>query len=328
MNRTPDDTLNAGPALEPGQGEGDLRSEDRFEHIGFKGWKKTAPSPVPRTVAPRSAKLLAKAIEQAPPLDSPDLSFVRRIVASAGLQPEAYRMAPLLRRIPACLRVLRTDSMKDADALLTRHPELFPRALNALLIGTTEFFRDKIVFDVLRDSVVPDLVARKRYPRVWSVACSDGAELHSVAMVFALFGDLAAGQFLGTDCRPAAVEKARGGNYPPLALAGIGEPFQSLFMIHGRNGPTISPSLRRAIGWSTGDVLADEATGDWDMILCRNLAIYLDPATTESLWRKLSSALAPGGFLIVGKAEKPRLPCLRKVAPSIYQKSGSSTASE
>jgi chemotaxis methyl-accepting protein methylase len=60
--------------------------------------------------------------------------------------------------------------------------------------------------------------------------------------------------------------------------------------------------------------------GTWDLILCRNLAIYLEPVAAEVLWMRLAEAIAPGGYLIVGKAEKPRVSSLRRVAPSIYCK--------
>lgn len=237
-----------------------------------------------------------------------------------GLSAEAYRLPPLIRRVPACLRALRAASIAEAHVLLDRNPELMPRALDALFIGTTEFFRDRPVFDALQHSVIPGLLERKRHPRVWSAACSDGSELYSVAMTFALFGDLQEGQFLGTDCRQEAVDQARRGLFRWPGMRGLRDPQSSLFTLAGQDVSVISPEIRRATRWRTADVLADDPGGSWDMILCRNLAIYLDSAASSRLWEKLALALAPGGILVVGKAEKPLVPGLVKIHPSIYCK--------
>jgi len=93
-----------------------------------------------------------------------------------------------------------------------------------------------------------------------------------------------------------------------------------MFVAAGREGREISSELRSGIEWKAGDVLRDEVQGEWDLIFCRNLAIYLHPEAAECLWAKLASALATGGILVVGKAEKPRVSCLRKAGPSIYRK--------
>lgn len=294
---------------------------DRFAHISFVGSPRPAtlragPVPVLRPIpaaVPRPAA--AK-----PEADPESAALVRRIVHAMGLPAREYRLLPMVRRVPACLRALHAATSAEAHGCLDQHPELMPRALDALLIGTTEFFRDTPVFDALQHALIPALLERKAHPRVWSAACSDGAELYSIAMTIALFGELREGQFLGTDCRREAVEHARRGEFARPRMHGLREPQRSLFAIAGHDSFGISPAIRRAIAWRTGDVLADDPGGPWDMILCRNLAIYLDPEAVSRLWHLLASALAPGGILVVGKAERPAVPGLRRIHPSIYCK--------
>ena len=319
MNPTTDGAPVSDPAGLPDRG---VRTHGRFDHISFTGWKaegesRIRPSPVP------VLRSQASPVPSFAELDEENSGFLDSVFNAAGLDRTAYRPGPLLRRIPACLRALRTGSIPEAEKILASHPERLPRAIHALLIGTTEFFRDAVVFDVLQHSVVPALLERRRYPRVWSVACSEGQELYSVAMMFALRGDLAAGQFLGTDCRPQAIAHARRGLYPAAASAGIREPYRSLHTVAGLSGVTIAPVLRRAIDWHVGDIFEEGSVGSersWDLILCRNLSIYLDPDAGARLWDKLATALEPGGILAVGKAEKPLVPSLQKIAPSIYRK--------
>ncbi len=83
----------------------------------------------------------------------------------------------------------------------------------------------------------------------------------------------------------------------------------------------VSEPLRRQARWEVADLAEETARGPWDVILWRNLAIYLNPGPAEALWRRLTAALAPAGFLIVGKAERaPAGLGLAPVCRSVYRK--------
>jgi chemotaxis methyl-accepting protein methylase len=211
------------------------------------------------------------------------------------------------------------ETCAAAERLVAAKPALVSKALDSLLIGTTEWFRDPAVFVQLERDILPKLIQRPVPPRVWSAGCSEGAELYSVAMLLAKLGALEGGRLLGSDCRPAAIERAKRGVYSPgerVMPATAGGHWQEL--ADGRIA--MSHAIRQAVQWEETDLLAPRPLGTWDLILCRNVAIYLEPVAAEALWKRLAEALAPGGFLIVGKAEKPRLSILRRVAPSIYCK--------
>lgn len=296
----------------------DVRENDdaRFHHVLFRGATpvgrdRRKPAMVPRPTS------LPPTLPQ--PVEDAGTLFLRRILAQAGLNPLLYRKAPLVRRLPACLRALRVETCAAAERLFAAKPALLSNALESLLIGTTELFRDPAVFTQLEHDVLPKLLQRPAPPRVWSAGCSEGAELYSVAMLLAKFGALEGSRLLGSDCRPAAIERAMRGVYLPgerVMPATAGGHWQEL--ADGRIA--MSREIRQAVQWEQSDLLAPRPLGTWDLILCRNVAIYLEPAAAETLWRRLAEALAPGGFLIVGKAEKPRLSSLRRVAPSIYCK--------
>ncbi len=296
----------------------------RFAHIAFSGLKRQTQDALPRSQArPRSSRSEPEQQADSEALvafDPVESEFVHSVIRRAGLQEEAYRLAPLIRRLPACLRTLRVGSLAEARSRLDRNPDLWSRALDTLLIGTTGFFRDPAVFDHLRDEAIPSLLATTPHPAVWSAACSNGAELHSVAMAFATSGPLRRGQFLGTDCRESVVETARRGRYPIGALHEIPALLHGFTVEHG-DFFSIREDLMRASRWRTADLLhGPMPEGSWHMILCRNLAIYLGAASSKRLWKRLSNLLLPGGYLIVGKAEKPREPGLVRVAPCIYRK--------
>jgi len=291
-------------------------SDTRFRHVLFHGVTSVRNERKKPTLTTRPA---LPPLPRAEATGDVSILFLRRILMQAGLNPLLYRTAPLVRRLPACLRALRVDTCAAAEQLLAAKPAMVARAVESLLIGTTELFRDPAVFMELEQDILPQLIQRPEGPRIWSAGCSEGAELYSVAMLLAKLGALDGSLLLGSDCRPEALERAKLGVYQapertlPVAAGG-----------HWKDHPdgriAISQELRHAVRWEQSDLLASRPLGTWDLILCRNLAIYLEPIAAEVLWMRLTEALAPGGFLIVGKAEKPRQSSLRRVAPSIYCK--------
>jgi chemotaxis methyl-accepting protein methylase len=249
------------------------------------------------------------------PLTPDAESFLRWLLARAGLRFEDYKPETLARRLTACLRAVRAASPAHARTLVRRSPETCSAALDALLIGVTGFFRDDSVFDSLARRTLPNLLDRRsrdgrtRPLRVWSAGCSDGAELYTVAILLAESGALSAGrvELLGTDCRPDAVARAAAGAFDPQALRAV--PARLVERYFEPDGPRyrVRPALRAATTWRLGNALAGRAPdpGVWDLVLCRNLAIYLQPDAASGLWASLAAALRPGGVLVLGKAERP-----------------------
>jgi chemotaxis protein methyltransferase CheR len=235
----------------------------------------------------------------------PPAGLPARVLALAGLSPSAYRSAPLERRVNACLRALKADTEVAARRQLDAAPELLPLALSTLLIGVSGFFRDAAVFDALRTVVVPALHATPGSLRVWSVGCSTGAELYSVAILLAEAGVLDRAELLGTDCRRDALDAARDGVFAAGDLQGVGDDVRARYFERVPHGWRLAGALRARTAWRAGDATRDVADGPWHLVLCRNLVIYLQPAAAEPLFVALAARLAPGGFLVVGKAERP-----------------------
>ncbi|MEX1049509.1 MAG: CheR family methyltransferase [Akkermansiaceae bacterium] len=244
------------------------------------------------------------------------------MLSLAGLNASGYRLPPLIRRIPACLRALKTDCLESALSMVQYDSKQLETAINALLIGTTSFFRDASVFASLDRFQIPGIIQRSPNPRVLSVASSGGEELYSIAMLFARHGALSRSRFVGRDCRPSAIATASRGCYSAHAGDIIPADLAAEHVSSVGGNLRIRPHLASKIEWECRDSLDKPAPSEkWDLILCRNLAIYLEAEVTRELWANLTDALAPGGFLVVGRAEKPRTSDLNCIAPCIYQKS-------
>ena len=257
-------------------------------------------------------------------LNSTDHDRLHRLFALAGLNLDDYRPETIMRRIPACLRALRLESTGEISHAIRRRPRLLPEVISALLIGVTSFFRDPAAFDTLDREVVPQLLARSDGPQVWSVGCSDGAELYSLAMLLEARGGLRRASLLGTDCRPDAIARAKEGSFDLAAIKNVPAEFLGRYFVLDSGRLRVHPCLRAATDWRKANVLSTTEVGSWDLILCRNLAIYLQPAAVSRLWRALAQRLCPGGFLMLGKAERPYgAGGLSQIAPGIYQRDGS-----
>jgi chemotaxis methyl-accepting protein methylase len=314
---------DSSPALRPAA-EAQLRLGDhtaeRYHAIVFEG----AARPRPRREKPFALRAahdltLCSPRHLADDLIPPDhVQFLQRVFELASLDLSKYRLAPLARRIPACLRALKTSGLASALAAIEADPARLGTAVNTLLIGVTEFFRDPDVFDFLRDRAIPAIADRP--PCVWSVGCSSGAELYSIAILLRSRGLLEGSRLLGTDCRPAAINAACAGAYSDDAVADLPADILRSNFFQQNGSWVVHPALRKATEWRASDVLTHPPSEAWDMILCRNVAIYLDSAASALLWQKLYDALNAGGFMVVGRADRPRIPGLERLAPCVYRK--------
>jgi chemotaxis protein methyltransferase CheR len=232
-------------------------------------------------------------------------AFFQWLLGKAGLDSERYREISLVRRLPACLRYLRAKNIGEAYELILRRPELLPGLIDVVLLGVTEFCRDRAVFASLRDKVLPAILQQALRPRIWSAACSGGQELYSIAFMLAGSGRLADCELLGTDCRASAIQHAISGCYTRESLAGVDAVWRQLHFEYESGAFRVRESMRKSLHWKASDLLAAVEPGLWHLTLWRNMSIYLRQEAAANLWRRILNEMAPGGYLVVGKADHP-----------------------
>ncbi len=247
--------------------------------------------------------------------------FLAWLLKRGGLNPDVFRASALERRIPACLRCLRVGCVEDARALLEKSPSLISKALDAVLIGVSEFFRDETVFQELRQKIVPELLRHRHALRVLSAGCSEGQELYSIAMILDELGALKASILRGLDCRTEAINRACAGAFAISDLQRLPPEWRQRYFKLDNSRAQIAPPLGSAVFWQVADLFSYDQPGAWDLLLFRNVAIYLRAESAAPLWHQFAERLAPWGILVTGKAEQPprSLP-LARVGHSIYQK--------
>ncbi len=299
---------------------------DQWRHIHFEGVGESHPTrSAPRAPRYSQPHPIAHPLPHAANLGStqPEQTlhpFLSWLFSQAALDSQKYRAAALNRRLTACQRALKAASPGDARVLLERHPELLPKAIDSVLIGVSGFFRDPQVFAALENRVLPQLLAARPELRVYSLGCAEGQELYSVAMLLERLGALERSYLLGVDCRTNALEHAAAGCYSITALQGLEPRWRNAFERASEHVRIASP-LRARTHWKRANLATStNCDSDWDLILFRNVAIYLQPDETLRLWRHLAEQLRPGGVLVTGKAERPPANLgFQRIEPCIFE---------
>ena len=222
-----------------------------------------------------------------------------------------YKPSTVNRRLVRRMAVNQIDSLEGYLKLLQRIPAEVDALFQDLLIGVTNFFRDPEAFQNLAEQIVPSMLDRKEPGspiRIWSVGCSTGEEPYSVAMVLSeqletrKLGSPV--QIFATDIDPRAIAHARAGAYPAGIAADL-TPARLARFFSSDPGPgyRIRKGIRDMIIFSEQDVVRDPPFSKLDLIVCRNVLIYLGPELQRKLIPLFHYALNPGGILFLGTSE-------------------------
>jgi chemotaxis protein methyltransferase CheR len=219
------------------------------------------------------------------------------------------RLAPLLRSAGAS-----TYYELAQKARTQRDESLHRRIIDAITTNETLFFRDAAPFEALRHKALPELIDAKaksttpRRLRIWSAACSTGQEAYSIAMVLReLIPDLPKWdvQILGTDVSDAAVQAASRGCFTNFEMErGVSAGARQSHFVRDAAGWRVRDDVRALTSFRKLNLLEPfPNVGTFDVIFCRNVAIYFTAAARKSLFLRLKQQLYAGGYLFVGSSE-------------------------
>ncbi len=210
-------------------------------------------------------------------------------------------LKPLLRE-----RGLDTLDQLVARLLSDRDTDIGDRIVEALLNGETSFFRDPAAFDTVLDAI-PARPARRA--RVWSAGCSTGQEPLSLAMLFAeraADADAALPEIVATDLSETALARAQSGLYSQFEIQ-RGLPIRRAmrwFEAQPSSDWLASSTLLRMVAYRRLNLIDERwSVGTFDVILCRNVLLYLAPPLKAAVFARLAESLRPGGLLILGAGE-------------------------
>lgn len=234
------------------------------------------------------------------------------------------------------LRALGLDQFKDYCALVSGPGGAEERnaMLSALTTNVTHFFREEHHFKMLREAALPDLIKTARAGgrvRLWSAGCSAGPEPYSLAFtILSMFPEAARTnlRILATDVDPEILKKAEAGIYAEEERKGIPEAMRRFTEPAGAGKFAIGPAARELITFGRLNLIEDwPISGPFQVIFCRNVAIYFDKPTQARLWARFGELMSPGGHLCIGHSERllgPAEAMFRAVGITAYQRQAGS----
>jgi len=266
----------------------------------------------------------------------PLAAYIQAICAVALDQSKAYLMENRLARL---VEETGCDSFRRLIERARSEPgkALERRIIDAITTNETLFFRDTSPFDLLRHKIVPELIDRSSRTaapriRIWSAACSTGQEIYSIAILLKeLLGDpdRYGARLLGTDISNEAVARASRGVYNATEMGrGLADPLRDKYFRRTGDVWQIRDEIRAMATFKHQNLMADfSALGKFDVIFCRNVAIYFSEADKTSLFRRIERAMEPNGYLVIGAMESlngqcPQFESKRHLRAVYYQVKG------
>ncbi|HEY0339302.1 MAG TPA: chemotaxis protein CheB [Steroidobacteraceae bacterium] len=284
-----------------------------------------------------------------PPAPSPvatDADSEKSLHAILGLLRERskhdltpYKTSTVRRRIDRRLGVHGLDSLAGYERFVRENPQELDLLFKEMLIGVTRFFRDPGIWQELKDTVLPALLARRTPEnglRAWVAGCSTGEEAYSLAMTFREVADAQPApdawrlQIFATDLNADAIATARSGRFTATIADDMSpERLHRFFNAEG-DGFLIGKEIRQMVLFAQHDVTLDPPFTRLDLLLCRNLLIYFNAALQQRLFPLYHYALRPGGVLVLGESETAgrSSSLFRPLAPKsrLYLRSDGTTA--
>lgn len=235
-----------------------------------------------------------------------------------GIDFSLYRQAAIARKLELRLRATGAGSYTAYRNYLESDPLEMGHLIGALTIKVTGFFRDPLVFELLSSRVIPETMASFKFFRMWSLGCASGEEPYSVAIVVS---DLMNNgkektnvKIMGTDIDAAATEEAIRGEYPERDIAEIRQRCVDKFFSLIRDPAQreiryrISDKIRSMVSFEQEDIVSAlartvEEGRLYNIILCRNVLIYMNRSLREEVLRNIADILCAGGYLVTGESE-------------------------
>jgi len=250
------------------------------------------------------------------PLEEKEQGALEKIVillrAKTGHDFSLYKTNTVCRRIERRMGLHQINRIAGYVRYLQENPQEVELLFRELLIGVTSFFRDPESWDNLQQKVIPALLEGRQDGagfRAWSAGCSTGEEAYSLAIVFKEALEQAAPgqdfnvQIFATDLDRDAIDKARQGHYPVGIAADLTPERLRRFFVQEEGGYRVGKEIREMVTFAVQNVIMDPPFTRLDVLICRNLLIYLTPELQKKLLPLFHYSLKPGGVLFLGSAE-------------------------
>ncbi|MBM6614721.1 protein-glutamate O-methyltransferase CheR [Desemzia sp. RIT804] len=249
--------------------------------------------------------------------------FYQWTTKNLKLNLDGYKETQLQRRIATSMKNAGAETLEEYADVIKANPEAKQKFLDYITINVTDFFRNKDIFEEFEEQLISELLPKFPSLKIWSAACSTGAEAYSIAMILAKHQVKLQNKILATDIDETILQKARVGVYNEYELKNLEYNLRDKYFQEKDGKYEVNKSIKHTVEFKRHDLISDDYPKNYHVIVCRNVMIYFKNEVKNDIYRKISDSLVPGGLYFAGATEtiyNPTQYNLTKVTSFIYQK--------
>lgn len=223
-----------------------------------------------------------------------------------GYNLNNFKKSFIQRRVNARMRINKIRTYDDYIKLLDVVPTEFQSLLQNLSINVTEFFRDHNIFSILSQKILPTIIDKHNNIKICSAGCASGEEPHTLAIIC---NELLSNydfkfKIYAYDRNIDALTRAKKGVFLPNSVKNISDELsQKYFKLQNDGNYFINNNMTEHIQFTQWDLLKILPVNDFDIVLCRNVVIYLDTPARQQLFKNFYNVLKKSGYLVIGLSE-------------------------
>ena len=234
----------------------------------------------------------------------------------------AYKEKQLHRRIATVMNSAGVSDLRSYAALIEKDQQVRQVFLDYLTIKVTEFYRNKEIFEEFETALREILVPRFKNLKIWSAACSIGAEPYSVSMIMER-NQIRNSSILATDIDDTILRKAKEAKYRETELKNVAPSELTDFFEKKGNEFVLSDTIKKRVQFKKHDLLLDPYEKNFHAVICRNVTIYFKNEAKNEVYKKINESLEKGGIFFTGATEAIYNPAsfgFRKLSTFLYEK--------
>ncbi|WP_208560878.1 CheR family methyltransferase [Marinilactibacillus kalidii] len=249
--------------------------------------------------------------------------FYEWVLSNLNINLDAYKEKQLQRRIGTIMKQSGSTTLEEYAKIISTDEAIKKQFLDYITINVTEFFRNKDLFENFELMLNTHLSPRFKELKIWSAACSIGAEPYSLGMIIQKNDIKLQQKIIATDIDRTILDRAAKGYYRENELKNVSLTDKATYFELKDGYYYIQESVKRKIQFKQHDLVQDRYEKGFHAIVCRNVTIYFKSDVKDEIYKKMSESLVTGGLLFTGATEtiyQPEKYNLRKVASFIYEK--------
>jgi chemotaxis protein methyltransferase CheR len=225
------------------------------------------------------------------------------VLREYGINLSSYKSKQLTRRTLSFMERVGAKNEYDFIRMLKSDPVISKKFLDNLTINVSEFFRNKELFNDLESKINEYLNPRSRSLKIWSAACSNGAEPYTVSMILDRLSPFKQHEIIATDIDATILETAKKGVYIKNDVKNVDENLLRKYFKKDNDKYIINDYIKNRVTFKKHDLILDKYDSGYDLILCRNVVIYFTEETKNLIYKKFYDSMNKGALLFVGATE-------------------------